>query len=271
MKKIIYNFIILLICVPVLFAQQTGNEASQSSVTTQNTETVVPEKSKKFYWGFLLGGGMQQTIVPDSFSQAAYNAKSKPMFAFDIGATASLYFNKWLGITASLGYTYMPFQLEGEGSIPMPAVPIDVPIPGFSGTNNYTTFTGYLKGAMHYLFIKLGPSFKISDFFINLEAIIVIHLSSKYKLDLGNIDNSILGLVKMPEMSGEYKEARAAAIGLSITPGYRFDIGKSLFLPVALEFCIMLTPLGETNIAGYNLPKETIKTWYLKLKVGLEF
>lgn len=244
---------------------QPGEAAAQEAPATAG--------HKKFYWGFAIGMGIEQPLIPDALSNAVYNAKAAPMFAFDIGANISFYFNKWLGITASVGYTYMPFKLEGNGTVNMPAVPIEVPIPGIpSGTNTPTKFTGYLKGIMHYLFIKVGPAFKINNFYINLEAILIIHLSSTYKLDLGNINSTWAGgIIPMPEVSGDYKEARAAAFGIVLSPGYRFNIGKGLHLPVGLEFCIMLTPIASTNIAGFNLPDATIKTWYLKLKVGLEF
>jgi hypothetical protein len=275
MKKIMIIIAVLTFSAAMLCGAE--NTGEQQTVTQPGEaaaqETQTPAGHKKFFWGFAIGMGLEQPIIPDALSNAVYNAKAAPMFAFDIGANISFYFNKWLGITASVGYTYMPFKLKGEGTASMGAIPITPTIPGMPAlsTNSYTTFTGYLKGIMHYLFIKVGPAFKISDFYINLEAILIIHLSSTYKLDLGNITNSTLGLVKMPEMSGDYKEARAAAFGIVLSPGYRFNIGKGLHLPVGLEFCIMLTPIASTNIAGYNLPDATIKTWYLKLKVGLEF
>ena len=263
MKKIIFIVLCLILSVSYAFSQEPEN--------IKKEEQLQSIKRKSFYIGFELGAGFVQTMIPDEFTSGSYlgalEAESKVGFAFDIGINISWYFTKIFGLHAGVGYDYNPFHMEGNAGFSIPGVsgsggssfpgyPDDV-IPSFE-----TWSEGYLKGKIHYLYIKLGPSLRINNFFFHLDIVLAINLSAKYEFDAEGSGGSL-------SKQGDYDEAKPVAIGIILQPGWRFNLGK-LHLPVSLEFRMFLSPIGETNIKGIELPEATIKTWTLKIRVGLE-
>jgi len=265
MRKFYYIallFLFLFSALSTSYAEGETVDTTQQPQASEATSTAQPEE-KNLIFGFDVGLGITQPLIPKEFESGSslglFEAKSKVGFSADVGFYINYYFTKVFGITAGLGYEYIPFDFSGESKVP--SIPSTY-IPFYGMTPSYGSFTGYLRGKMHFLYFKVGPAFRFSNFFINVNLIVNIHLHSTYTFYGSTFS--------IAEQSGDYDKKRAAAIGISLQPGYRIPIGR-FFLPLSLEFKIFITPLGETNIMGTSLPAANIYTWSLKFKIAFEF
>ncbi|MCP4131478.1 MAG: hypothetical protein GY754_10915 [bacterium] len=207
------------------------------------------EWDKGFVLGFDFGFGMGKTLVPQEYSTVV-KAESKTGYLYDAGINVSYYFVSFLGLHSAVGYDYFPFYMNIPYSTTINSIPISV--------------IGKLTGELHYLSLKFGSSFKISNFFINADVTFAFHLASSYRFQIDALQATI---------SGKYKKQQAAAYGIIIEPGYRIK-NDGYLLPISLAFTIMKTPIGETDMTqmlGIILPKTTLYTFNIKLRFGFQF
>lgn len=224
------------------------------------------DQESDWYLGLTAGFGAGQPLLPDEFS-GMFEGSPEPTFTYDIGVNFTYYFLSFLGIHAAAGYDSLPFQIDGEADVAGSPVPV-LPIGGFTAT--YSSFTGSLKVELHYFYFKLGPSLRYGGFFLNIDALMAIHLTSEYSFTAGTVTLPGPINIDMPEVSGTYREFRSIAAGIVIEPGYRFML-LGFSVPVSVEFRYMVTPVGETDIMGTSLPEADVYTWNLKARIGFEF
>ena len=262
MKKIIWFSACCLILMTLIVSSDYGH---------------ADDSSKNLYYGISAGFGTGQPLVPDEFS-GMFAANPKPEFSYDVSATLAYYFNSVLGINISVGYDNLSFTLEGDGDLsgftanvlPTGGLEEFAALPGFSTTSlTYNRFRGHVGIKVHYLSLKVGPSFRFGGFFLNVNAALVLNIAASYTFTAGTIDTPI-GPMNMPEMAGDYTDVMPLAVGALVEPGYRIRLG-GYTIPVSVGVRFMITPIGEADIYGTSLPDANIYTWIVKARIGFEF